>query len=123
MLAGFSLGCDVAEAIHYSRGTPWRVGTCSTISVGTSGGEEGDTVPESIPVFPLCVSGRLNLRLDYYTAQGLFYTDHRDADQINNNLLLHGTAKLYQNNLFLDAYGSVYQSSCCFQWTESMSVV
>ena len=52
--------------------------------------------------------GRLDLRLDY-TAQGLMYTQNGDANTINNNLLAFGTAELYQEHLFLDAYGSVSQ--------------
>ena len=116
VLAGFSLGCDAQEADGYSRGG-WRV--TPRLSVGTtysdniqlapSGEEEGDTVLQVDPGISVRKQGgRLNLRLDY-TAQGLFYADHRDADQINNNLLAFGTAELYQDNLFLDAYGSVYQ--------------
>ncbi|MDG4562195.1 MAG: TIGR03016 family PEP-CTERM system-associated outer membrane protein [Candidatus Competibacter sp.] len=116
VLAGFSLGCDAQEADGYSRGG-WRV--TPRLSVGTtysdniqlapSGEEEGDTVLQVDPGISVRKQGgRLNLRLDY-TAQGLFYADHRDADQINNNLLVFGAAELYQDNLFLDAYGSVYQ--------------
>jgi len=51
---------------------------------------------------------RLDLRLDY-TAQGLLYTNNGDANKINNQLQTFGTAKLYQDNLFLDAYGSISQ--------------
>lgn len=50
--------------------------------------------------------GRLDLRLDY-TAQGLLYADHGDADQIHHQLLTFGTAELYQDHLFLDAFGSI----------------
>lgn len=79
------------------------------IRLAPSGEEEGDTVLQVDPGISVRKQGgRLNLRLDY-TAQGLFYADYRDADQINNNLLAFGTAELYQGNLFLDAYGSVYQ--------------
>ncbi|MCB1820122.1 MAG: TIGR03016 family PEP-CTERM system-associated outer membrane protein [Candidatus Competibacteraceae bacterium] len=116
LLASFGLGCDAQETDSYSLGG-WRV--TPRLSVGTtysdniqlapSGEEEGDTVLQVDPGISVRKQGgRLSLRLDY-TAQGLFYADHRDADQINNNLLAFGTAKLYQNNLFLDAYGSVYQ--------------
>ncbi|MBK8184114.1 MAG: TIGR03016 family PEP-CTERM system-associated outer membrane protein [Candidatus Competibacteraceae bacterium] len=52
--------------------------------------------------------GRLDLRLDY-TAQGLFYTNNSDANAINNQLQAFGTGKIFQNNLFLDAYGSITQ--------------
>ncbi len=52
--------------------------------------------------------GRLDLRLDY-TAQGLLYTNNGDANTVNNQLLAFGTAELFQQNLFLDAYGSISQ--------------
>ncbi len=116
LLTGFNLGCYAQEADGYLVGG-WRV--TPRISVGTTysdnirlappGEAEGDTVLQVDPGISVRKrGGRLDLRLDY-TAQGLFYADNRDADQINNNLLGFGTAELYQNNLFLDAYGSVYQ--------------
>ncbi len=52
--------------------------------------------------------GRLDLRLDY-TAQGLMYTNNGDANTINNNLQAFGTAELYQDHFFVDAYGSISQ--------------
>ena len=51
--------------------------------------------------------GRVEARLDY-TAQGLFYTQEGEAE-LNNNLLGFGTAELYQDHLFVDAYGSISQ--------------
>lgn len=116
VLAGFSIGCDAQEADGYARGG-WRV--TPRLSVGTtysdniqlapSGEEEGDTVLQVDPGISVRKQGgRLNLRLDY-TAQGLFYANNSDSNQVNNNLLAFGTAELYQDNLFLDAYGSVFQ--------------
>ena len=52
--------------------------------------------------------GRLSLRLDY-TAQGLMYAQNGDANTINNNLQMFGAAELYQDHLFLDAYGAIAQ--------------
>ena len=129
LLASFSLGCDAQETDSYLLGG-WRV--TPRLSVGTTysdnirlappGEEEGDTVLQVDPGISVRKQGgRLNLRLDY-TAQGLFYADHRDANQINNSLLAFGTAELYQDNLFLDAYGSVSQV-LLFPVDELMSVV
>ncbi|MDG4552738.1 MAG: TIGR03016 family PEP-CTERM system-associated outer membrane protein [Candidatus Competibacter sp.] len=110
-----SLDCNSQEADGYLvRG--WQV--VPRISVGATYSDninlvaedtKGDMVFQVDPGISVRKQGgRLNLRLDY-TAQGLFYSDNGDANQINNNLLAFGTAKLYQNNLFLDAYGSVSQ--------------
>jgi hypothetical protein len=52
--------------------------------------------------------GRLDLRLDY-TAQGLMYAQNGDANTINNNLQAFGTAELYQDHFFVDAYGLISQ--------------
>ena len=51
--------------------------------------------------------GRVEARFDY-TAQGLLYTQQGEA-KLNNNLLGFGTAELYQDHFFLDAYGSISQ--------------
>ncbi|MGB5064987.1 MAG: TIGR03016 family PEP-CTERM system-associated outer membrane protein [Candidatus Competibacter sp.] len=114
-LIGFNPDCDAQEADGYLvRG--WQV--VPRISVGATYSDNINLVPEDTKgdmVFQVDPGisvrkqgGRLNLRLDY-TAQGLFYSDNGDANKIDNNLLAFGTAELYQNNLFLDMYGSVSQ--------------
>ncbi|TVR67081.1 MAG: TIGR03016 family PEP-CTERM system-associated outer membrane protein [Candidatus Competibacteraceae bacterium] len=52
--------------------------------------------------------GRLEVRLDY-SAQGLFYTNDSDASTVNHNLRAFSVTELYQDRLFVDAYGSVSQ--------------
>lgn len=70
---------------------------------------ENDFVLQVDPGISIRKQGsRLNLRLDY-TAQGLLYTNNGDANKINNQLQAFGTAELYQQSLFLDAYGSILQ--------------
>jgi uncharacterized protein (PEP-CTERM system associated) len=70
---------------------------------------EGDLVLQVDPGVSIRKQGgRLDLRLDY-TAQGLLYANNSDASTINNNLLAFGTAELYQDHLFVDAYGSISQ--------------
>lgn len=79
------------------------------IRLAPAGEAEGDLVLQADPgVSVRKRGGRLDLRLDY-TAQGLLYANNGDASTINNNLLAFGTAELYQDHLFLDAYGSISQ--------------
>ena len=52
--------------------------------------------------------GRLELSLDY-SAQGLFYTNDDDASTVNHNLRAFSTTEVYQDRLFVDAYGSISQ--------------
>ncbi|MDV7402811.1 hypothetical protein RZS08_65920, partial [Arthrospira platensis SPKY1] len=49
---------------------------------------------------------QLNLN---YSAQGLFYTNDSDASTVNHNLRAFSTTELYQDHLFVDAYGSISQ--------------
>jgi uncharacterized protein (PEP-CTERM system associated) len=69
---------------------------------------EGDLVLQVDPGISVRKQGgRVEARLDY-TAQGLLYTQEGEA-KLNNNLLAFGTAELYQDHLFVDAYGSISQ--------------
>lgn len=54
--------------------------------------------------------GRLDLRLDY-TAQGLLYANHSDANTVNHQLQGFGSAEIFQKYFFLDAYSAISQVS------------
>ena len=95
----------------------WRV--TPRISVGTTYSDNINLAPsnEAREDFVLQVDpgvsvrkrgGRLDLRLDY-TAQGLMYANNSDANTIRNELLTFGTAELFEERLFLDAYGTISQ--------------
>ena len=95
----------------------WRV--APRISVGTTYSDNINLAPANQAQEDLVLQvdpgisvrkrgGRLDLRLDY-TAQGLMYANNSDANKINNLLQAFGTAELIEQNLFLDAYGSISQ--------------
>lgn len=116
LLAGFCSLCGAQATDRALEG--WRI--TPRLSVGATYSDnirlaptdqaEGDWVWQVDPGISVRKEGgRLNLRLDY-TAQGLMYAQNGDANTINNNLRAFGTAELYQNHLFLDAYGSIAQA-------------
>lgn len=78
------------------------------IRLAPSNEAEGDLVLQVDPGISVRKQGGgLEVRFDY-TAQGLLYTQQGEA-KLNNKLLGFGTAELYQDHLFLDAYGSISQ--------------
>jgi len=78
------------------------------IRLAPSNEAEGDLVLQVDPGISVRKQGgRVEARFDY-TAQGLLYTQQGEA-KLNNNLLGFGTAELYQDHFFLDAYGSISQ--------------
>ena len=103
---------DAGELLQEWRITPrLSVGTTysDNIRLAPADEAEGDLVLQVDPGVSIRKQGgRLDLRLDY-TAQGLLYANNTDASKINNNLLAFGTAELYQDHLFVDAYGSISQ--------------
>ena len=115
LLVGFCSPCWTQEASSGPGG--WQV--IPRISVGTTYSDNINLAPANEAQEDIVLQvdpgisvrkrgGRLDLRLDY-TAQGLLYTNNGDANKINNQLQAFGTAKLFQQNLFLDAYGSISQ--------------
>lgn len=115
LLAGFSsLGGAQAtdDALEGWRITP-RLSVGATYSdnirLAPADEAEGDWVWQVDPgVSMRKQGGRLDLRLDY-TAQGLLYAENGDANTINHHLQMVGTAELYRDHLFLDAYGLIEQ--------------
>ncbi len=117
LVSGLLLGSpcwaqDAGELLQEWRITP-RLSAGATYSdnirLAPADEAEGDLVLQVDPGVSIRKQGgRLNLRLDY-TAQGLLYANNSDAGKINNNLLAFGTAELYQDHLFVDAYGSISQ--------------
>jgi hypothetical protein len=115
LLVGFSSLCGAQATDGVLEG--WRI--TPRLSVGATYSDnirlapadeaEGDWVWQVDPGISVRKQGgRLDLRLDY-TAQGLMYTNNSDANTINNNLQAFGTAELYQDHFFVDAYGLITQ--------------
>jgi len=114
-MAGLSVKAQEGDGRPASE---WRI--VPRISVGAtysdnvrlapSGEAEGDMIFQVDPGISINKEGgRLRFRLEY-TAQGLLYANNGDANTINNFLNTFGTAELYEDHLFLDAFGSISQS-------------
>ncbi len=109
-------------SLSWAQGADGRAGTWQVtprISVGTTYSDNISLAPADAAQEDVVLQvdpgisvrkrgGRLDLRLDY-TAQGLMYANNSDANKVNNLLQTFGTAELIEQNLFLDAYGSISQ--------------
>ena len=114
-LAGLGSPCEAQEAdglLERWRITP-RLGVgmiySDNIRQAPADEAESELVLEVEPgVSMRKQGGRLELNLDY-SAQALFYTSDNDASTVNHDLRAFSTAELYQDHLFVDAYGSISQ--------------
>jgi hypothetical protein len=74
------------------------------INLAPSGLEESDTIAELRPGFNLVGEGpRVEMELDY-EAQGIWFSDRSDLDDIYHQALGRGTIELAERSLFLDGY-------------------